>query len=83
MHLSYLILSTAHLFDSPLRWLDHALGNIRFLLPDLSIDLEDRRKIARLSLLYKILNNIYHPLHSRLSQFSVPTHATLANIRKK
>ena len=59
--------------NSHLRLLDHALGNIRFLLPDLSFDLEDRRKIASLSLLYKILNNIDYLLHCKLLQFAVPT----------
>ena len=62
--------------DCHLRLLDRALDNIRFVLPDLSIDLEERRKIASLSLLYKILNNINHPLHRKLPQFAVPTRAT-------
>ena len=66
---------------SHLRLLDHALGNICFFLPDLSIDLEDRRKIDSLSLIYKILNNIDHPLHCKLPQFSVPIHVTRQSSR--
>ena len=46
--------------DCHLRFLDHDLGNIRFLPPDLFIDIKDRRKIVNLSLLYEILNNIDH-----------------------
>ena len=63
-------------FDCHLRLLDRALGNIRFILPDLSIDLEERREIASLSLVYKILNNVDQPLHCKLPQFAVPTRAT-------
>ena len=59
--------------DSHLRLLDCAFGHIRFLLFDLSVDLEDRRKIVSLVLLYKILNNIDYPLHCKLPQFAVPT----------
>ena len=69
MHSSYLVLSTAHLFGtldpSHLRLLNCALGNICFLLPDLSVHLEDRRKIASSFLLYKISNLIDHPLHCK------------------
>ena len=59
-----------------LRLLNCALGNNLFLLPDLSVDLEDRRKIVSLYLLYKILNNIDHLLHCKFLQFAVPTCAT-------
>ena len=68
--------------DSHFRLMDHALGNISFLLPDLSVDLEDRRKITSLSLLYKILNNIDHTLHCKLLLFAVPTGATRQTSRE-
>ena len=66
-----------------LRLLNCALGNNLFLLPDLSVDLEDRRKIASLSLLYNILNKIDHPLHCKLSQFAVTTHTTRLTSRQE
>ena len=52
--------------DSHLRFFDHALGNIFFFLPDFSVDLNNRWKIESLSLLFKILNIIDHPLHCKL-----------------
>ena len=65
--------------DSHLRLLDRALDNIHFHLPDLSVYFEDRRKFARFSLFYMILNNINHPLYYKLLQFAVPTGATQQN----
>ena len=52
--------------SSHLKLLDRALRNIRFFLPDISLDLERRRNVAGLSLLYKIYHNFDHPLHSSL-----------------
>ena len=52
--------------DSHLKLLDRALNNIRFFLPDISIDLEKRRRVGCLSLLFKIIHNSSHPLHASL-----------------
>ena len=52
--------------DCHLKLLDRALNNIKFFLPNLTINLENRRDNACLSLLYKIYYNPDHPLHSRL-----------------
>ena len=69
-------------FDIHLRLLDCAQGNVRFLIPDLSVDLESRREIACLSLLYMILNNIDHPLYWKFQQFAMPTCTTQQTSRK-
>ena len=55
--------------DSHLKLLDRAPSNIRFFLPVISIDLEKCRNIACLSMPYKILHNVNHPLHCKLPQF--------------
>ena len=68
--------------DSHLRLLDRTLGNIPLLLPDLSVHLEYRKKIANLSLLYKIFNKINHPLHCIVPQFAVPLRATRQTSRQ-
>ena len=52
--------------NSHLRLLDRALNNIRFIVPDVSSDLEKRRKISCLSFLYKVFHNPSHPLHAYL-----------------
>ena len=49
-----------------LRLLDRAFGQIRFLLPDLRLDLRHRRVVGALAHLFKIANNTDHPLHSLL-----------------
>ena len=52
--------------DSHLKLLDRAINNIRFFLPDVSINLEVRRKVAGLSHLYKIFHSVSHPLNACL-----------------
>ena len=49
--------------ESHLKLLDRALNNIRFFLPELSVDLEKRRNLACLSMIHKVLHNSEHPLH--------------------
>ena len=68
--------------DSHLRLLDRAFNNIRFFLPDLTLDLEKRRNLACLAMLYKILHNTDHPLHSKLPQFAMPTRITRQTVRQ-
>ena len=52
--------------NSHLKLLDHALSNLKFILPDLSFNLDKRRKVGFLTLLFKVLNNPQHPLYSNL-----------------
>ena len=59
-----------------LKLLDCALGSIHVLLPNLSVDLDDRNKMASWLLLYKILNIIDHPLYCKLLKFAMPTLTT-------
>ena len=68
--------------DSHLRILDRALNNIRFILPDLLVDLEKRRNLARLSMLFKILRNTNHPLHCKLPQFAMPMRITRQTVHQ-
>ena len=49
-----------------LRLFDRVFGMIRFLLPDININLDHRRSVGSLSLFFKIVQNQSHPLHSRL-----------------
>ena len=62
--------------DSHLKLLDRVLNNIRFFLPDILINLEQRRNLTSLSMFYNILNNINHPLHQKLPHSANPTRIT-------
>lgn len=59
-----------------LKLLDRALNSIRFILPNLSLDLYHRRTIGALSLLFKAFNDVQHPLHNVLPDRFVPLRAT-------
>ena len=59
-----------------LRLLDRALSGIRFLIPDLNIDLAARRDTAGLCLLFKIFNSLNHPMKVKLPHRFVPGRAT-------
>ena len=52
--------------DSHVSLLDRSFRNIKFIIPDLNIDLSHRRKVSIMCILYKIYNNERHPLHYRL-----------------
>lgn len=52
--------------ESNLKLLDRAFGQIRFLLPNLGINLAHRRLVGSLALFHKIYFNPNHPLHSKL-----------------
>ena len=54
--------------DCHLRLLDRAINNIKFLLPNLTIDLHKRRLVGALSFLFKIIDNNRHPLYSALPE---------------
>ena len=54
------------------RLFDHVFGMIRFLLPDVNINLDHRRIVGSLSLFFKIFQNSSHSLHSRLPQLFNP-----------
>ena len=52
--------------NSHLKMLDRALSSLKFSLPDLSFNLDKRRKVGCLTLLFKIWNNPAQPLYSKL-----------------
>ena len=62
--------------ESNLRLLDRAFNQIRFLLPDLQLDLEHRRLVGVLTHFYKIVSNTGHPLHCLLPSPSRPARVT-------
>ena len=62
--------------ESHLMLLDRAFGQIKFLLPDLGLNLRHRRRVGSLCLLFKILSNVDHPLHCALPAFSRSLRAT-------
>ena len=51
---------------SHLRLLERSLNCMRFIVPDLSLDLETRRVLSGLSSLYKIFKCPKHPMHLKL-----------------
>ena len=62
--------------DCHLRLFDRVFNMIRFLLPDININLEHRRSVGSMSLFYKIFRNPSHPLHSKLPQLFNPVRVT-------
>lgn len=52
--------------DCHLNLLNRAMNRIRFLLPDLDVNLDHRRVVGSLTVLFKIFSRPEHPLHSRL-----------------
>ena len=59
--------------DSHLKLLDRNLNVIKFLIPDLHINLWDRRSVSSLCMLYKIYHNLEHPTHSDLPSLYRPS----------
>ena len=57
--------------DSHLKLLDKVMASIKFLLPNINVDLWHRHKISSLCLLHKIYYNVNHPLHSSLPVLAV------------
>lgn len=46
-----------------LKLLDRALNSIKFISPALSLDLDHRRQVGALSILFKVFNDTRHPMH--------------------
>ena len=49
---------------SHLKLLDRNLNAIKFLIPELAVDLWHRRAVSSLCMLYKIFHNVDHPVHT-------------------
>ena len=62
--------------NSHLNLLDKNIRAIRFLIPDLSINLWHRRAVSSLCILYKIFHNVNHPLHHELPALYAPRRVT-------
>ena len=56
--------------ETNLKLLGRAFNQIKFLLPNFSIDLEHRRQVGFLSHFFKIFSNPEHPLNSLLPNHS-------------
>ena len=67
--------------DTNLKLLDRAFGQIKFLLPDLRINLGHRRLVGSMTHFYKIATNPDHPLHCLLPPPSQPTRETRHSMR--
>ena len=62
--------------ESLLKLLDRSFGQIRFLLPDLRLNLRHRRLVGALTHLFKIVNTPDHPLHALLPDPMVRSRTT-------
>lgn len=62
--------------DSHLKLLDRNLSAIKFLIPNLKVDLWHRRQISSLCMLHKVYHFLEHPLHSSLPDLSHPVRNT-------
>ena len=51
--------------DTYLRMIQRVFDSARFFIP-IGIDLHHRRNVAALCILYRTLNNVSHPLHSKI-----------------
>ena len=62
--------------DSHLKLLDRNLSAIKFLIPNLKVDLWHRRQISSLCMLHKVHHFLDHPLHASLPDLSHPVRNT-------
>ena len=62
--------------DSHIKLLDRMFNSIKFLLSDLDLDIEHRRAVGSLSILYKLVNDASHPLHKFLPGLYQPIRVT-------
>ena len=62
--------------NSHLNLLDKNLRAIKFLIPDLNVDLWHRRAVSSLCILYKIFHTADHPLHQDLPRLFAPQRVT-------
>ena len=67
--------------DSNLKLLDRAFSQIKFLLPNIEINLSHRRLVGSLTHFFKIVSNVDHPLHYLLPAPLQPARATRYSIR--
>ena len=66
--------------DSNLKLLDKNLRACKFLIPNLTISLQNRRFISSLCMLYKIFHNPSHLLHSELPNLFRPRRVTRGSL---
>ena len=62
--------------DCHLRLLDRAFNSVKFLLSELDLDIGHRRDVGALCILFKIVNDVNHPLHKFLPNFYQPARVT-------
>ena len=62
--------------DSHLKLLNRSINMVRFILPDLKMDLRHRHHVGSLSLFFKIINNIHHHFFSKIPAHAVPQRNT-------
>ena len=62
--------------ESHLKLLDRSFNMVKFLLPDLTINLSHRRIVGALSVFFKIINKDSHPFHFKLPQPAMPVRST-------
>ena len=73
-------MTTVIMTDSHLKLLDRNLRACKFLIPNLTISLQHRRFISSLCMLYKIVHNPSHPLHSELTNLFSPRRVTRGSL---
>ena len=64
-----------------LKLLERALNSIKFISPALSLDLDHRRRVGALAMLFKVMNNTRHPMHSSLPEYFNPARLTRFALR--
>ena len=62
--------------DCHLRLLDRAFNSVKFLLSELDLDIGHRRDVGALCILFKIVNDVDHPLHKFLPSLYQPARVT-------
>ena len=62
--------------DSHIRLLERAFNSVKFLLSDLDLNIGHRRDVGALCILFKVVNDVHHPLHTFLPGFYQPARVT-------
>ena len=57
--------------DSHLKLLDRVMSSVKFILPNINVDLWHRRKVSALCLLHKMYYSDKHSLHSSLPNLAI------------
>ena len=68
--------------DSNIKLLTRAFNQIKFLLPDLNINLDHRRRVGTICHFYKIVSNLHHPLRAFLPAPLQPIRQTRLALRR-